>query len=97
MIVNIPKIIIIKLFYNTICYTNAIADVAELVDAHDSKSCDGNIMWVRLPPSAPLTFFLHIKKADLLTIKVQIKLSGWSIPVFFNTTSNDFLYFIIFP
>ena len=35
--------------------------MAELVDAHDSKSCDGNIVWVRFPPSAPmLTIILGI-------------------------------------
>jgi hypothetical protein len=29
------------------------ADVAELVDARDLKSLDGNVVWVRLPPPAP--------------------------------------------
>ena len=29
------------------------ADVAELVDARDLKSLDGNVMWVRVPPPAP--------------------------------------------
>jgi hypothetical protein len=29
------------------------ADVAELVDARDLKSLDGNIVWVRVPPPAP--------------------------------------------
>ncbi len=28
------------------------ADVAELADAQDSKSCGSDIVWVRLPPSA---------------------------------------------
>jgi hypothetical protein len=31
----------------------AKADVAELVDARDLKSLDGNVVWVRLPPPAP--------------------------------------------
>src|SRR6476619_1185702 len=31
-----------------------IADVAELVDARDLKSLDGNVVWVRLPPPAPM-------------------------------------------
>ncbi len=30
------------------------ADVAELADAQDSKSCGSDIVWVRLPPSALL-------------------------------------------
>jgi hypothetical protein len=29
------------------------ADVAELVDARDLKSLDGNVVWVRVPPPAP--------------------------------------------
>jgi hypothetical protein len=31
------------------------ADVAELVDARDLKSLDGNVVWVRVPPPAPRT------------------------------------------
>ena len=31
----------------------ANADVAELVDARDLKSLDGNVVWVRVPPPAP--------------------------------------------
>jgi hypothetical protein len=27
--------------------------VAELVDARDLKSLDGNVVWVRVPPPAP--------------------------------------------
>lgn len=34
-------------------HTGLLAEVAELVDALDSKSSDGNIMGVRFPPSAP--------------------------------------------
>jgi hypothetical protein len=30
------------------------ADVAELVDARDLKSLDGNVVRVRVPPPAPL-------------------------------------------
>jgi hypothetical protein len=32
------------------------ADVAELVDARDLKSLDGNVVWVRVPPPAPEIF-----------------------------------------
>src|ERR1700675_2207380 len=31
----------------------SLAEVAELADAHDSKSCTRKGVWVRLPPSAP--------------------------------------------
>jgi hypothetical protein len=33
------------------------ADVAELVDARDLKSLDGNVVWVRVPPPAPAIFY----------------------------------------
>ena len=33
--------------------SNNDADVAELVDARDLKSLDGNVVWVRVPPPAP--------------------------------------------
>ena len=33
------------------------ADVAELVDARDLKSLDGNVVWVRVPPPAPEKFY----------------------------------------
>ena len=39
----IRKFLIFKLLF---------AGVAELADAHDSKSCDSNVMGVRFPPSA---------------------------------------------
>src|SRR5262249_25517235 len=35
-----------------VCWTPG-AEVAELADAHDSKSCTREGVWVRLPPSAP--------------------------------------------
>jgi hypothetical protein len=35
------------------------ADVAELVDARDLKSLDGNVVWVRVPPPAPLAHAIH--------------------------------------
>jgi hypothetical protein len=38
------------------------ADVAELVDARDLKSLDGNVVWVRVPPPAPeyIYWLFHI-------------------------------------
>ena len=33
------------------------ADVMELVDVLDSKSGEGNLVWVRLPPSAKATSY----------------------------------------
>src|SRR5919107_1510537 len=38
-----------------VCYMSSflIAGVAELVDAPDSKSGEGNLVWVRVPPPAP--------------------------------------------
>jgi hypothetical protein len=36
------------------------ADVAELVDARDLKSLDGNVVWVRVPPRAPPAWPKHI-------------------------------------
>ena len=39
------------------------ADVAELVDARDLKSLDGNVVWVRVPPPAP-RFTLGLRVAQ---------------------------------
>jgi hypothetical protein len=33
-------------------YLSLVAEVAELADAHDSKSCGLTPLWVRFPPSA---------------------------------------------
>ena len=40
------------------------AGVAELVDAPDSKSGGGNPVWVRFPPSAPLSFLRKLSAGD---------------------------------
>jgi hypothetical protein len=38
-----------------LCIISLLAEVAELVDALDSKSSGRDIVWVRFPPSAPAT------------------------------------------
>lgn len=48
----------------------APAGVMELVDVADSKSADGNIMWVRVPPPAPARHKRHIA-CDELFIKAH--------------------------
>ena len=47
------------------------ADVAELVDARDLKSLDGNVVWVRVPPPAPdrMDFQKRFKKDFVGTIR----------------------------
>src|SRR5437899_7956587 len=41
------------------------ADVAELVDARDLKSLDGNVVWVRVPPPAPKKLLIKSRLCDL--------------------------------
>jgi hypothetical protein len=41
------------------------ADVAELVDARDLKSLDGNVVWVRVPPPAPRQIIVVIQYISL--------------------------------
>lgn len=54
------------------------AEVAELVDAPDSKSGDGDIVWVRVPPPVPL-------KSDDITFQlfniICINSHGFPIPL----------------
>ena len=49
-----------------------------MADAQDSKSCEGNFMWVQVPPSAPdkvvtkdVTIFLFFK-TGFLSIKTTL-------------------------
>ena len=68
------------------------ADVAELVDARDLKSLDGNVVWVRVPPPAPMAntllsnrqFNLSLTAAllpvDALTVRTDKKIVDNRIP-----------------
>jgi hypothetical protein len=44
--------------------------VAELVDARDLKSLDGNVVWVRVPPPAPskIRNFSHYQAKELVSV-----------------------------
>lgn|GEM_PF-4138019 len=53
-------------------YNLVIAEVAELADAHDSKSCDLTVMRVQLPPSA-----LVVSDANSVSLE-KIKFSSLS-------------------
>ena len=48
------------------------ADVAELVDARDLKSLDGNVVWVRVPPPAPNFFGNGTMAIERLTITPSV-------------------------
>ncbi len=50
------------------------ADVAELADAQDSKSCDGDIVWVRVPPSAVKGVSIMKKMRKTLIILLALAL-----------------------
>ena len=57
--------------YNGVWYamrwnSNLYADVMELADVTDSKSVDGDIVWVRVPPSAPCRISCNINEVQLL-------------------------------
>ena len=55
------KTLLLDNAYNT-AYTAlcSLAGVAELVDAPDSKSGDGDIVWVRVPPSVDIFILIII-------------------------------------
>ena len=50
---------------------NAYAGVMELADVTDSKSVDGDIVWVRVPPPAPKT------QGTPLEYPVFLLMGGW--------------------
>ena len=47
------------------------ADVAELVDARDLKSLDGNVVWVRVPPPAPIFTVADSFKSLIIHMKYK--------------------------
>ena len=57
------------------------ADVAELVDARDLKSLDGNVVWVRVPPPAPvglLPLFQPLAIEMVVGFVAMLWLQDWS-------------------
>jgi hypothetical protein len=59
------------------------ADVAELVDARDLKSLDGNVVWVRVPPPAPA---LYNRNINYITIYSDLHFSAVKIAHFPKVT-----------
>lgn len=70
---------------------NFLAAVAELVDAHDSNSCEGNFMRVRFPLAA-------LKNKPYLSLFFYkyntLKLSNWKIRLFNDATAEDSFFII---
>ena len=62
------------------------ADVAELVDARDLKSLDGNVVWVRVPPPAPIISMTY--GVFLFHIEILIWRSQQTVNSAYTTTSN---------
>src|SRR5262245_33109576 len=52
------------------------AEVAELADAHDSKSCTREGVWVRLPPSAPISTQPRMRPASADQPHAVVELLG---------------------
>jgi hypothetical protein len=69
------------------------ADVAELVDARDLKSLDGNVVWVRVPPPAPISTVADSFKS--LKIHIKYKKSppiALNLPLFVNKLGYKLRY-----
>ncbi|GEM_PF-4719505 len=66
------------------------AEVAELVDAVDSKSTAGNSVGVQVPPSAPITLFsyiyLHPLKHTSGLNATEFGVQHYSVPYFHQKT-----------
>ena len=62
--VNTAKIVSQRFFW----YNIYIAGVAELVDAQDLKFCEGNFVWVRLPPSALKSLIEYFEFSDFCVL-----------------------------
>jgi hypothetical protein len=59
--------------------------VAELVDARDLKSLDGNVVWVRVPPPAPIAGPLVFAYVSVYSFRI----SGWQSLILRNVLITE--------